>query len=138
MTSDAMSRGFLEQAEDALAHGEASFSRRRWGMTVRRSQEAAEMAIKAALRWVGVEAPRQHDVAEVLRAARGKFPAPFAGELDEFAAWSTDLADKRIVSFYGDERAGQPANALFGEADASAAVSRARRIVASVRRLVGA
>jgi len=137
MTTDAMSRGFLEQAEDALAHAEVSLSRRRWGMTVRRSQEAVELAVKAALRWVGIEAPKQHDVAEVLRAARGKFPASFTGDIDRFAAWSTELADKRIVSFYGDERTGEPANALFGEADASLAAARARQVVESVRRLIG-
>jgi len=132
-----MARGYLEQAEDALAHAEASQLRRRWGMAVRRSQESVELALKSALRCAGVEVPRLHDVADVLRAAREKFPAPFVAVLDRFAEWSTELAADRIASLYGDERAGQAANRLFGEAEAGSAVERARQVLKAARDLMG-
>lgn len=45
-----------------------------WADVVRESQEVVELALKGLLRGCGIEAPRIHDVSEVLFPRTGPFP----------------------------------------------------------------
>ena len=125
MTSDRMARGYLSLAvvrADAL---EVFVKARSWPTVVREAQEAVELFLKAALRHVGVESVRVHDVASVLAENASRFPDWFAARVPDLAAISTELAGARGVSFYGDERMGIPPDQLFERKDAERAIEQA-------------
>jgi HEPN domain-containing protein len=128
-----MARSYCHQAGQSVDQAVAALEKGATGLTVRRAQEAVELALKAALRSIGVEPPKWHDVGEILREHRGKFPAPFAARIDAFAERSAILRERRELSLYGSESTGQDADALFGKAEAEEALAWAREIVAAVK-----
>ena len=69
-----MARSHLRQAAERVRHAEEALANGNYPY-VRQCQEAVELALKAALRMVGVEPPKWHDVGPVLRRERGRFPA---------------------------------------------------------------
>jgi HEPN domain-containing protein len=95
---------------------------------IREAQEIVELLLKGALRWVGVDPPKVHDVGETLKAHQGAFPAFWQEKSDEMARMSTSLFEERGPAFYGDEVGLVPASDLFGREDAE----RARGWVAEV------
>ncbi|MEK7474820.1 MAG: HEPN domain-containing protein [Candidatus Coatesbacteria bacterium] len=128
-----MARSYCHQAEQSVDQAVAALEKGATGLTVRRAQEAVELALKAALRSIGVEPPKWHDVGEILREHRGKFAAPFAARIDEFAEHSSVLRERRELSLYGNESTGQNADDLFGKPEAEEALGWAREIVAAVK-----
>ena len=66
---------YIRRAEVRLRAIEVLFDAESWADVVRESQEAVELALKGLLRGVGVDAPRIHDVSEVLIAERERLPA---------------------------------------------------------------
>jgi HEPN domain-containing protein len=110
--------------------------RRRFNIVVREAQESVELMLKAALRWVGVEPSKTHDVSEILLRERGKFPSFFQNELGKIAEISRVLTRERGRSFYGDEDRGIPASELYSESDAREATENARLILDLCERLV--
>ena len=69
---------------------------------VREAQEIVELTLKAALRAVGVDPPKIHDVGRMIDEHRDRFPevvAAAAPRLVEIAAW---LRKEREFAFYGD------------------------------------
>lgn len=103
---------------------------------MRESQEAVELALKAALRWVAIEPVRTHNPSDQLLAARARFPAWFREQLDALREISDRLAAERGPSFYGDEAAGVPPGELFDAEDAHAAVADGSKVLAACERLV--
>lgn len=51
---------------------------------LRRAQEYVELSLKAILRSIAIEYPRDHDVGEALEAARETFPEWFLIRIDDF------------------------------------------------------
>lgn len=88
---------------------------------VREAQEIVELALKGALRSLGIEPPKKHDVAPLLAQAKG-LPAKWHRRLGTLKELSEELAGQRSHAFYGDEASGQPASALFGVYDAKRAM----------------
>jgi len=103
---------------------------------VRQSQEAVELALKAALRLVGVEPPRWHDVGPVLRRNAERFPDWFRAQVGKMALISRLLGHERGPSMYGDEALGLPPDELYGPEDAGWALREASSIVSMVRKLL--
>lgn len=95
-------------AEGALAEGAYAYC-------IRQSQEAVEPALKAALRLVGIEPPKWHDVGPVLLDNRGRFPKWFDERIEEAAATSRWLRREREPSMYGDEESGLPPQTLHAK-----------------------
>ena len=87
------------------------------------------MLLKAALRIVGVEPPRWHDVGPVLRRERSKFPAWFQEYIDELASISRSLRKERELSMYGDEESGVLPEELYTRMDAERALSDAEKVL---------
>lgn len=131
MTADEMARGYLRLATARAQALQTYIDLESWASVVREAQEAVELFLKSALRAVGIEAARTHDVSPQLRASSAHFPQWFADAIPELAFISTRLAGERGASFYGDERRGIPPDALFDEGDAT----RASEDVAFVRDL---
>ncbi|MBS7645703.1 HEPN domain-containing protein [Candidatus Bathyarchaeota archaeon] len=70
----------LEQAYSRLKTARIALKDGNHAYTVRSSQECVELSLKAALRLVGVEYPKKHDVSRVLLMNKEKFPEWFAVE----------------------------------------------------------
>ena len=119
----------LDDASDALHQGNYPYA-------VRLSQECVELSLKAALRAVGVEYPKVHEVSPALRDVGDRFPRWFKEEIDFMAESSRLLFKKREPSFYGDETGLLSPEELMGLEDAEDAVRRAERIHAMCKRLV--
>jgi HEPN domain-containing protein len=81
-------------ARSALAEGD-------FNLTVRRAQEAVELALKGALKILGVDYPKVHDIAPVfsqqLRQKRGVGESEVLRRIEEVSLW---LAQARTPSFY--------------------------------------
>lgn len=124
----------LEQASLRLVTIKTSIEMGGYAYAVRSAQECVEMSLKAALRTVGIEYPKKHDVSAVLLQVRTRFPDWFATE--EFAEVSTELAEKRAPSMYGDDLKMVPASQLFIRGDAQKAAGQAQRIYDACTRLL--
>ena len=72
-----MARSYLRQAMERVRHAEEALTNGNYPYVVRQCQEAVELALKAALRIVGVEPPKWHDVRPVLRGSRVDFRRGF-------------------------------------------------------------
>jgi HEPN domain-containing protein len=128
-----MAQGYLVTARYALREAQAAYTEKMWHMTLRRAQESTEMALKAALRLVGLEVPKVHDVGFFLRENRALFPGWFQEHIDRLARTSRGLRKDREASIYGDESLGLPPQAIFSQADADEAVNEATYVLKQVR-----
>jgi HEPN domain-containing protein len=98
-----------------------------WADVVRESQEIVELALKGLLRASGVEAPRVHDVSDILLAERARLPGAAAARLDELTAVSRDLRRDRELAFYG--AADLTPSGFYSRADAERARAGAQLVV---------
>ena len=96
----------MDEAENALSTGDAAIS-------VRRTQEALELAAKAVLRRLAIEYPREHDVSEALEAVSQRLPDYLKTRVDEIKVMLVELAKVRGPAFYGYEAEGIPASQAF-------------------------
>lgn len=128
-----MARSFLRQALYRLGGVERAIGDSQYAIAVRWSQEAVELALKAALRAAGVEPPRWHDVGEVLKASVARLPVPLQSVADRLVRISADLRQDREPAFYGDEAGDRTPDELYGEADARRASADATFVVDHVR-----
>jgi HEPN domain-containing protein len=124
-----MAADYLEEAKVSLKQAELAFDLGRYNTAVRRSQDTVEFSVKAALRLVGIEYPKEHEVSEVLLAARSRFPEEFQAKLEGIAKTSAELIPKRGLATYGDERQSIPAGKIFTRDDALEAMEKARSVL---------
>lgn len=94
---------YVRRAAVRLRAVDVLFDAASWADVVRESQEIVELALKGLLRSCGVEAPRIHDVSDVLLAERARLPEPIRGEVERLASVSRDLRRDRELAFYGAE-----------------------------------
>jgi HEPN domain-containing protein len=94
---------FVRRADVRLGAIDVLFDASSWADVVRESQEVVELALKGLLRAHGIEAPRVHDVSEVLVAERARLPAGIRGDVDRLAKISKRLRRDRELAFYGTE-----------------------------------
>jgi HEPN domain-containing protein len=105
-----------------------------YAYTVRCSQECVELSLKAALRLVGVEYPKKHDVSRVLLLARKRFPNWF--RVEDFAKISRALSEMREPAMYGDELRLVPSTELFTKEHAAKALAEASEAYKACSRLL--
>lgn len=104
------------------------------GYAVRSAQECAELSLKAALRFVGVEYPKKHDVSAALLAVKGRFPKWIEVErLAENGIW---LAERREPAMYGNEAEGLSPDELFTKEEAAMALRYAKETFELCKRLI--
>jgi len=130
-----MARSYLQQALIRLETVERAVQAGNYAYAVRQSQEIVELALKGALRLVGIEPPRWHDVGPILREYRERFPKWFRENIDRFAFASRQLRREREPSMYGDEEIGIPPDRLYSKYDAEQAYRYAREILEACIRL---
>jgi HEPN domain-containing protein len=121
---------YVRRAEVRLRAIDVLFDAASWADVVRESQEVVELALKGLLRSCAVEAPRIHDVSDVLLAERARLPKKLQAEVERLAEISRDLRRDRELAFYGAEDL--TPSSFYAEADGV----RARNGAALVVRLV--
>ncbi len=131
-----MARSYLLQAGQILREAEDLNRRGVWNLVVRRCQEVVELSLKAALRNVGIETAKVHDVGSLLRANQGKFPASFRRDIGRLGAISRRLRMERELSFYGDEETQTAPQDLYGRRDAKSYLGEAAHVFKRCRMLL--
>lgn len=138
MTSDRIARDYLQQAQARRLAVDALFTARAYPAVVRESHDVVELVLKGALRFVGIEPPKRHDVHDVVGRFIDRFPDEWRHAIGDLSAALTQLAQDRAPAFYGIEAEDIPASELFGEADARRAMAVADRLLDLYSRLVEA
>lgn len=131
-----MALSYIKKSETRIRHARLAINEGDYSYVVRQCQEAVELLLKAALRLVGIEYPKRHDVGFVLKIEAKRFPKWFQQEIDSLAKISSELGSKRELSMYGDEEKGIPPDALFSKEDAEKALNFAEYVYALVSRLL--
>ena len=137
MTSDRIARDYLKRARlrrralDTLLQGEG------FADVVREAHEVAELVLKGALRFVGVDPPKRHDVRGTVVREFARFPEAWRAELARLADQASALAAERGHAFYGDETALVGASELFGAGEAQKALALVDGLLAFYAVLLG-
>lgn len=124
-----MARDYLLRAKRCLKEAKLALHEGDPPMTIRRSQEALELATKAVLRYLAIEYPREHDVGDALTEIENKLPSYLRSSLPELKQLLTELAELRGPAFYGYEREGIPASKAFSHERAETIFQRVKKLV---------
>lgn len=127
MRNPSLAVDYLKRARLRLSAIEVLMAGAGWADVVRESQEVVELALKGLLREFGIDAPRVHDLAPILRAERSRLPEALAPHVDELASVSRSLRRDRELAFYGAEDL--TPGEFYGRDDAERAFEAARRVV---------
>lgn len=122
-------RRCLKEARLALDEGDSA-------STIRRSQEALELIVKAFLRLIGIEYPRSHDISDVLLERKDKLASELKDKVEDLARLISELASIRGPAFYGYEREGIPASQAFSLEYAKEVFSKVEGYVSSIGAIV--
>ena len=136
MNNIAMAKSYINQAKERIKHSYEALESGNYPYVIRQCQEAVELLLKAALRIVGVEPPKWHDVGPVLRREEERFPDWFRKRIPELAYISRSLRREREVAMYGDEELGLPAEELYTKYDAEQALKHAKVVLENVIKLL--
>ncbi|MEM2499642.1 MAG: HEPN domain-containing protein [Sulfolobales archaeon] len=136
MNNVSMAQSYLRQAEERIRHAKEALERGNYPYVVRQCQESVELLLKAALRLVGVEVPKWHDVGPVLKREAQRFPEWFQVEIPALARISRKLRRERELSMYGDEESGIPPDELYDRSDAEEALNYASNVYSIVLKLI--
>jgi len=131
-----IARSYIKQAGARLDDAYDAYKEGNYPYAVRLSQECVELCLKAALKVVGIEYPKVHDVSGVFTSFKQRFPRWFQVELDYLSESSKILVRKRGPSLYGGEDTFLSPDEVIGEADAKDAVERAEKAYNLCRKLV--
>ncbi len=136
MNSKEMAESYLMEGEIRLKTARSALEDGHFAYAVRQSQESVEMALKGALRYVGIEPPKWHDVGIILRKEVQKFPEWFTENLDRLTLISRELRREREPSMYGDSDLNLPPQELYTEFDAQEAIKKADFVMGLCKRLI--
>jgi HEPN domain-containing protein len=126
-----LAKDYLRRSDARLKALDVLYAEESWADVVREAQEIVELALKAVLRSHGIEAPRVHDVSEVLIAESSRLPAAIHTKIPQLAQISKSLRRDRELAFYGSEDL-TPLS-FYSREDANKALSEARLTVDTVR-----
>lgn len=136
MNTKLMTFDYIRRAKSCFRESKAAFDEEDYPMTVRRSQECVELSLKAVLRGIAIEYPREHDVSKALEMVKGKVPDWFSSKIPEFMEISKDLSKKRGPALYGYESELKPASDIFNIKDAKEALASAEEVFNACNKLI--
>ncbi len=119
-------KDYLNESKLRLETAELAMNKKAYAFCVRQSQEVVELSLKAALRMIGIDFPKWHDVSPVLINEQEKFPDFFQEGILELKDISIALAKKRELSMYGDEISARSPSKVFSNKDAEVALRDAK------------
>ena len=134
MTGDHLAAAYLAKARARRRVLEVLTEERSWSDVVREAQELVELALKAALRVVGIDPPKWHDVGPILVESARAFPEPFASCIPRVAGISRWLRREREIAFYGD--VDLVPTESYQEEDAARAMADALEVYTAVEQLM--
>ena len=102
MTNTSLAQSYLVKAMKRLKILAVLLDEAAYSDVVREAQEIVELALKGMLRQAGVEPPKWHDVGQLLKEYRERFPGQAAAQVERLAEISSWLRKEREFSFYGD------------------------------------
>ena len=102
MTSFDLARSYMRAVRRRIKSLDLLFAEGGNADVVRESQECYELLTKAILRFLGIDPPKIHDVAPLLRGLLGQLPATIESDIDRICRTSKDLRKDRELSFYGE------------------------------------
>lgn len=137
MTSDRLARDYLRRARLRRRTVDLLMTAGSYPDVVRMSHDVVELVLKGALRFIGADPPKRHDVHRVLGRFVERFPPEWLPALTELREGLDRLAQDRGPAFYGDEEHDVPASDLFSEADARRSVAISDRLLDLYARLLG-
>ncbi|ADC66547.1 HEPN domain protein [Ferroglobus placidus DSM 10642] len=136
MNSLSMAKAYIRQAEERKKHAEEAFESGNYPYVIRQCQEAVELSLKAALRIVGIEPPKLHDVGPILRKNKDLFPEWFRENVDKMASISRTLRRERETSMYGDEELSLPPEEIYSKEDAKMALEGCNFVLKNCKKLL--
>jgi len=131
-----MAEDYIERAKRYIREAERAFLEGDFPTTVRRSQESLEPGVKAVLRDLAIEYPREHDVGDALHELETKVPAYLEREIPTFKELLSELARARGPAMYGYEREGIPPRKAFREEYAGEKLKVVKKLLALCARFV--
>lgn len=102
MTKNDLARSYLEKATKRKRVLDVLMEEAAYSDVIREAQELVELAMKAMLRWVGIDPPKWHDVGPIMLENVELFPDSLRPDLPRLAEISRWLRKEREFSFYGD------------------------------------
>lgn len=136
MNTRLMAFDYIKRASTCFKESKDAFEDSDYPITIRRAQECVELCLKAVLRSVAIEYPREHDVSKALERVKGKIPDWFSSKLQKFMDVSMDLSKKRGPALYGYEAELRPASDIFSRTDAEEALASAEEVFNACNRLI--
>lgn len=136
MNTKEMAKNYLEDARIYLSQAKESVDEGNYHICIRRSQECVELSLKALLRLLAIEYPKEHDLSDVLIRERDTFPEKIKEDVDVLAKISKDLARKRGPAIYGYERELKPPSLIFSKKDAEKALKDAEYVLKSCEEVI--
>ena len=136
MNTKLMAMDYIKRARRCFKESKDAFDDEDYPITIRRAQECVELSLKAVLRSIAIEYPREHDVSRALEMLKEKFPDWFSFKIPEFIRISRDLSKKRGPAMYGYEAELRPASDIFSSEDAEEALKSAEGVFETCNRLI--
>ncbi len=134
MTKNDLARSYLEKATKRKRVLDVLMEEAAYSDVIREAQELVELAMKAMLRWVGIDPPKWHDVGPIMLENVELFPDSLRPDLPQLAEISRWLRKEREFSFYGD--IDFIPTEQYSRADAERAIVDALFVLDRARRLI--
>ncbi|MHA1793245.1 MAG: HEPN domain-containing protein [Promethearchaeota archaeon] len=129
-------KDYLREASFRIDTAKQALDKEAFAYCVLQSQEAVELSIKAALRLIGVDYPKWHDVGKALSSALERFPEWFQENITGLAKISRSLAMQREAAMYGSEVGSKAPGSLFDNDDAKKSLENATFTFNLVKKLI--
>jgi hypothetical protein len=132
-----MAQDYINTARSCLREAREAFGEGNFSLCVRRAQECIELSIKAVLRILAIEFPKEHDVSDILQDLNGlKLPSWFTDELPGLASIMRKITPKRGPALYGFERELKPPSEIFSRLDGEDALRDAKEVYRKCNRFI--
>ena len=135
MNSKELAIDYLNEAKLRLKTVKSEVNKKAFAFSVRLSQEAVELSLKAALRFLGIDFPKWHDVGNIFLKENDRFPDFFQNNILKIASISKSLSNKRELAMYGDDKNDKSPSSLFNEKNAKDALRDAEYCLEKVENL---
>ncbi len=132
---DSRIEDFIKKADRCLNQGKECFSNLEYDMSISRSYECIEFALKAVLIMVNGSYPQEHDVGIGLRDIYSKVPEYFKNKIPRFVVISKISRNLHTFAKYGYESLGASPKTLFEKHNAEAAIKDADEVLLHCRNL---
>lgn len=130
------SKDYLNEAKLRLETAENVLQKNAFAYCIRQCQEAVELSMKAALKLIGIDYPKWHDVGVLLIKEQNRFPLWFQKITQKLADISKYLANLRESAMYGMELSRKSPSSLFTQENAEEALKSAKFCVSHTEKLL--